>query len=258
MPKADVNGIRYNYEAIGNGEPIVLICGFGGSLNFWKKAADFLSQHYMVISVDNRGSGLTECNLHFSIDDMADDISGLLDHLSIGSAHIVGWSLGSNVAQMFAIRHPEKVRTLILMSTYLYRPSRSAYLLDAALFAVENGAPEECFGRILNGLTYTESFFKMKEEDNTPIKIVEMNDIRKLRSQLDAVDRFDTSSSASNILAPTLCIHGTEDIMVEIIEGTRTCDAIHDCQMRELKGEGHNLPSKLYVPIIMDFIESHR
>lgn len=258
MPKADINGIRYSYEVVGNGEPIVLICGFGGSLHFWKKATEALAQHYTVISVDNRGSGLTECDLHFSIDDMADDVAGLLDHLSIGSAHIVGWSLGSNVAQMVAIRHPEKTKTLILMSTYLYRPSRSAYLLDTALFTVENGGPEESFGRMLNGLTYTESFFKMKEESGMPIKTVEVDDIEKLRAQLNAVDMFDTSSSASSILAPALCIHGTEDIMVEIIEGRRTCDAIPDCQLMELKGEGHYLPSKLYVPMIRDFIECHK
>lgn len=258
MPKADINGIRYNYEVVGNGEPIVLICGFGGSLHFWKKATEPLSQHHMVISVDNRGSGLTECDLNFSIDDMADDISGLLDHLSIRSAHIVGWSLGSNVAQMVAIRHPEKIKTLILMSTYLYRPSRSAYLLDTALFTVEHGAPKESFGRILNGLTYTESFFEMKEKDGMPIKTMDIDDIRNLRAQLNAVDLFDTHSSAPNILAPTLCIHGTEDIMVEIIEGRRTCDTIPGCQFMELKGEGHYLPSKLYVPIIIDFIGRHR
>jgi 3-oxoadipate enol-lactonase len=257
MSMADINGIRYNYEIEGKGDPIVLISGYGGDANFWKRAIELLSERFMVITVDNRGSGKTECDLEFSIDDMADDIASLLDHLSIDNANILGWSMGSHVAQNLGIRHPEKVRTLILVSTYGYRPSRSAYILNAALSAIEKGAPDELFGHILNGLIYTEDFFNKKEKEQSDIKISSINDAHKLRAQFKAIDLSNTADRASSIIAPTLCIHGTKDIMVEICEGEKIANKIQNCKFIKLDGEGHLISPRLYIPRVIEFIEDH-
>lgn len=255
MSMADINGIRYSYEIEGKGEPIVLISGYGGDAHFWKKAIELLSEKFTVITVDNRGSGRTECDLDFSIDDMADDIASLLDHLSINNANILGWSMGSHVAQNLGIRYPEKVRTLILVSTYGYRPSRSAYILNAALSAIEKGAPDELFGHVLNGLIYTEDFFNKKEKEQSDIKVSGINDAHKLRAQFKAIDLSDTTDRVSAITAPTLCLHGTKDIMVEICEGEKIANKIQTCKFIKLDGEGHLISPRLYIPYVIEFIE---
>ncbi len=257
MPRDIINDIGYNYEITGKGEPVVLISGYGGDTNFWKRTVDMLSEDFMIITVDNRGSGLTTCPQGFSIDDMANDIVSLLAHLGLKSAHMLGWSMGSHIAQNIAIRYPDVAKTLILISSYRVRPSRSAYILDATLSAIENGSSENLFGQVLNGLIYTEEFFKNMEDSVSKIRTQNNWDLRGIRSQFEAINGHDTSHTASMIRAPTLSIHGTKDIMVEVEEGDRLANLIPDCEKIRIEGQGHLISPRLYIPYVVDFLNRH-
>ena len=130
VPFAKVNGIEMYYERVGQGEPIVLITGLAGDVSFWNKTVPMLSDRFDVITVDNRGAGRTRCSGSFGIEDMADDVIDLLDHLGIFKSNILGWSMGSHIALDLAARYPDRVRTLTIVACYLYRPARSAYILE--------------------------------------------------------------------------------------------------------------------------------
>jgi 3-oxoadipate enol-lactonase len=107
-----------NYTVQGRGEPLVLIMGLGGPKEAWGFQANAFKRHYRVITFDNRGVGQTAVGQQaITVEVMADDTLALLDHLGIDSAHILGYSLGGLVAQEIAIRHPERVKKLILVST---------------------------------------------------------------------------------------------------------------------------------------------
>jgi len=127
MPHMNVGDTKVHYEVHGSGEPLLLITGLCGDLTSWKKALPLLDREFEVITIDNRGAGKTEHpGRPFTMEDLADDSSGLLEGLGIKKAHVLGASMGGNVAQELTLRHPEQVYTLTLMSKYMRRPERSS------------------------------------------------------------------------------------------------------------------------------------
>ena len=107
---AELQDVKMYYEEEGSGEPVILIAGIGANHRFWKGMVPLL-KGYRVITLDNRGVGQTEYKGDIQIDTMADDIIHLMDYLHIYKAHIVGWSMGSQIAQSLAIRHGERLQT---------------------------------------------------------------------------------------------------------------------------------------------------
>src|SRR4030042_1123751 len=104
MPKANVNGANIYYEVHGRGEPLVMIMGLGGGCKGWYFQTRALKKHYRVIVFDNRGIGKSaKATEPYTIGNMAADVLGLMDHLGIDKAHVLGMSLGSLVAQESAI-----------------------------------------------------------------------------------------------------------------------------------------------------------
>ena len=113
MPKVDLGEVRLNYEVHGEGEPIVLITGLGGEISFWKKYIPQLSKRFKVVVLDNRGAGETEYPpTLFTMRTLADDVASLMAHLGLERYHVLGWSMGGNVAQKIALNHPERVGSL--------------------------------------------------------------------------------------------------------------------------------------------------
>jgi pimeloyl-ACP methyl ester carboxylesterase len=257
MPYADLNNTRIYYETDGHGPPVVLLTGFVGDVRFWDRAADLLSPEFTIIRLDNRGSGATEYSGTFTMDDLADDVAHLIDYLGLGKAHIVGWSLGSNVALDFAVRYPEKVDTLTVIASYSFRPARSKCILQAMVDAANEGMAPEYFGRMLNSLCFTEELFKKKEEEGSEIGLPVLEDVFGLRTQLDAVEGFDVRKTASGITAPTLIVHGTADIMVDIRFGIALNNLIPGSRLLKVEGQTHIIPPKLYISSLIEHIKKN-
>ncbi len=118
---APVNGLKMYYEIHGSGEPVVLLHGafmaISGDWNDWIKE---LSKTRKVIAVEMQGHGRTaDIDRDMTAENLADDVSALLDHLKIPKADIIGYSLGAGVAMQCAIRHPEKVRKVVSISAVI-------------------------------------------------------------------------------------------------------------------------------------------
>jgi pimeloyl-ACP methyl ester carboxylesterase len=115
---ADVNGIKLYYEIHGSGKPLVLLHGGLGAIEMFGPNLDALAKGRQVIGVDLQGHGRTaDIDRPLSVLFMADDIAALIKHLGLQSADIMGYSLGGGVALQTAIRHPEVVKKLVLVST---------------------------------------------------------------------------------------------------------------------------------------------
>lgn len=120
---ADVNGLKMYYEVYGKGKPIVLLHGSYMNIPLnWSHIIPLLAGDRKVIVAEMQGHGRTkDIARELSYEGMADDVSGLLKHLKIDSADVLGYSMGGGVAFQVAVRHPEQVRRLVILSgTYTH------------------------------------------------------------------------------------------------------------------------------------------
>jgi pimeloyl-ACP methyl ester carboxylesterase len=118
---APVNGLKMYYEVHGSGEPLVLLHGaFMTITNNWTGWIEELSRTRKVIAVEMQGHGRTaDIPRDMTSEHLADDVAALLDHLKIARADVMGYSMGGGVAMQCAIRHPEKVRRVVILSSFL-------------------------------------------------------------------------------------------------------------------------------------------
>ena len=115
---AEVNGVTLGYREFGSGEPILMIEGFGSTMDKWNETfIGILASKYHVFTYDHRGMGSSnDNNVPHTIPLYADDAASLISALGFDSMNIYGASMGSSVSQQLVIDHPEKVRKLILDS----------------------------------------------------------------------------------------------------------------------------------------------
>jgi 3-oxoadipate enol-lactonase len=112
---ATINGLDIHHEIQGEGPPIVFVHGLGATSNVWHAQRMTLSKYCQVIVYDRSGSGRSQkARDGYSIDAWTDELAGLLDHLAVPSAVVVGHSLGSMVAQRFAGKYPQRTKALVL------------------------------------------------------------------------------------------------------------------------------------------------
>lgn len=111
---AEVNGIKVYYEIYGEGEPLLLLHGNGGSIESFIYQIPELAKHFKVIAVDSRAQGrTTDADKEITYALMASDMAGLIDKLNLGKVNVVGWSDGGNIGLEMAYAYPEKVLKVV-------------------------------------------------------------------------------------------------------------------------------------------------
>ncbi len=130
---APVNGLKMYYEVHGSGDPVVLLHGaFMTITNNWTGWIGELSKTRKVIAVELQGHGRTaDIDRDISSANLADDVAALLDHLKVPRADVIGYSMGGGVAMQCAIRHPDKVRKVVVISSMFRRDGVVKEALDA-------------------------------------------------------------------------------------------------------------------------------
>ncbi len=136
---ADVNGLEMYYEVHGSGEPLILLHGGVGAIEMFGEVLPLLAEGRQVIAADLQAHGRTaDIDRSLSYEAMADDVAALIEHLDLEKADIMGYSLGGGVALQTAIRHPEVVRKLVVVST----PFRRDGWYPEVLAGMEQMGPE--------------------------------------------------------------------------------------------------------------------
>jgi len=219
MPKMRVNDIEMNYELHGEGEPLVLIMGFTGNLEAWRPLVPAFAREYRVLIFDNRGAGLTDKpDGPYSMPMMADDTAGLMDALSIDAAHIYGVSMGGMIAQELALRHPQKVKALVLGCTTPggSNSHRRPQKTFEALARIPNVSVEEGLEIVLR-LLFTDEFAAAYGQQLREMTLHSF-DLRTPRhtvlAQSAAIASHNTYDRLPQIGAPTLVIAGGDDELV--------------------------------------------
>ncbi|HWN91298.1 MAG TPA: alpha/beta fold hydrolase, partial [Verrucomicrobiae bacterium] len=120
MPRIRVGQVELFYQRTGPARPpsLVLIMGWGGDHTAWALQVAALAAEFDVIAFDNRGAGQSDApDVTYSMADLAEDVTGLMDELGVRSAHIAGASMGGMIAQEVALRYPDRVLSLQLHCT---------------------------------------------------------------------------------------------------------------------------------------------
>lgn len=258
MPYITVDGLRLHYLALGAGPPVVLLHGLGSCGEDWfLLQAPALSQRYRVLMPDLRGHGRSDRPPGpYTVPQMADDIAGFLKALGTDSAHIVGLSLGGAVAQALAVRHPERVRSLVLVNTFAYlRPQGwgewwrtltriGALLVNIALQARMEA--EELFPRPGQAGLRRVAYQRLCA-----------NDPAAYRAAMMAAARYDGRRDLGRIRAPTLVVAGLEDTVVPLRAKEELAAGIPGARLVTIPRSGHATPTDQPVAfnrILLDFL----
>src|SRR4051812_27831134 len=157
MPVIHTNGIDLYYEDRGSGDPLLLIMGITATGAVWEKHVDYWQNYFRCIIADNRGVGLTDKpDGHYTTEQMADDYAGLLDTLKIEKVKVVGCSMGSTIAQQLALRHPEKVKSLVLMCPWARCDNTARAIFQHMADCKRNLSPSE-FSLFIQLLIYSKA-----------------------------------------------------------------------------------------------------
>lgn len=197
-PKAgtyyDVNGIRMYCETYGKGQPLLLIHGNGGSIADFSKQIPYFSGNYKVIVADSRAQGKSiDKGERLTYEMMADDYAALLKKMKIDSAFVIGWSDGGINGLLLSIRHPEKVKKLIVTGANL-RPDSTAIQADV-------------FERVSNSYAKFKEIFAGKK-DKTDLDYTVLKLKRLLSEQPNIAPK-----ALHSIKIPVLVIGGDYDVI---------------------------------------------
>ena len=243
MAWADLSDVRCYYEIRGQGEPLILIPGLGGSCRIWDPIVPALSQHFSLILVDNRGIGQSVSKRPArDMAHLAADLVELFDYLQLDRTHVLGLSLGGIIAQKLATDHPSRVDRLVLVScTDAYTP----YLRQITLLLAQalRKFPKESFIRTVELLGTAPEYLDehaAELEAQVREKCTCSVPRRALADQLRCVASSDRHPRDTPISAPTLVIAGEHDAMIPNCYGRRMASRIPGSQFEIIPGTGHN------------------
>jgi 3-oxoadipate enol-lactonase/4-carboxymuconolactone decarboxylase len=220
MPKVKVGAVELYFELSGPEEaPVVVFSNsLGSTLEMWDAQAAALAARYRVLRYDTRGHGRSQVlDRPTTIDDLTDDLAGLLDALQIASAHVVGLSLGGMTGQCLAANYPEKVRTLTLMATSAHMPPAQMWADRAALARKEGLGPlvEATMGRWFTPAFATRDPALLAATRAQFLKI----DPVGYAVCCGVIEHMDLRGLLGKIAAPTLIIVGSDDPSTPLAHG---------------------------------------
>jgi pimeloyl-ACP methyl ester carboxylesterase len=275
---APANGIELAYQEVGDpdGEPLLLVMGLATQMIAWpEELCSMLAERgFRVIRFDNRDVGhstrLDDAgvpgrfdlflgrNPAYLLSDMAADTVGLMDHLGIESAHVVGVSMGGMIGQTLAIEHRERIRSLVSMhsttgSRRVGQPTLKVFALMLSDAPRDHDAFIERIRRtyeLIGSPAYPTDEERLRhvaeaswERGHNP---------RGVLRQLHAISASgDRTAALRKLNLPATVIHGTRDTLVRQSGGRATAWAIPNARLCIVEGMGHDLPRELW-PLFAD------
>jgi len=207
------NGIKQYYEIKGEGPPLLLVAGMGGTANYWDDQVNFFSKTFSVITYDQRGTGRSDLSLVENIEQLRDDVLALLDGLGINKIHLIGHSTGGNIAQIIAIDNPEFLSKMVIYASTTHGDYYRSKVWRVRRSLLENQGPE-LYGDMSSLMLYPprwikENAEKLESQQATQMKM--LAPVKVMTSRIEAVQKFDRRDQLKDIFTPTLVICSEDD-----------------------------------------------
>lgn len=264
VPFVESRGLRIHYEVTGrrSAPPVLMIQGLGASKHAWNLQRAALAVRWRTVALDNRGSGRSGRPAGpFTLEDMADDALRVLDAAGVDDAHVVGASMGGVIAQILAVRNPERVRSLVLACTSCRQhpwredllrewstTARGRGLLDVGRGAAQWVMGPRSFRRAVPALGWLGPLAVMRPRDS-------------FASQVDAILATDSSLAdrLAEVTAPTLVVVGNQDILTPRGDSEEIAERIPGAELVVISGAAHGLMVEhagTFNSVLIDFLQS--
>jgi pimeloyl-ACP methyl ester carboxylesterase len=244
MPVANNGSVKLYWESTGQGPAVLLLAGQGMTLPGWWSTIPVLERHFRVIAFDSRDTGRSSrVPLPYSVGQMADDAIAVLDAAGEERAHVYGISLGGTVAQELALRHPDRVRALVLGSTspgglHAVLPGPLALTFFARAGAM--GSEEAEWAAV--PYTYSEATRRHHGDriaENIARRVTSPPGALAYLHQAAAAATHSTFNRLGNITAPTLVVHGEQDVVMPPDNARLLAGRIPGAELRLWPEAGH-------------------
>jgi pimeloyl-ACP methyl ester carboxylesterase len=288
LPQVRANGIDIEYESFGRDRDplILLINGFAAQLVFWPESLceGLAAKGFRVVRFDNRDIGksthlrdrgapdipaiLAEAasgkapQVPYTLNDMASDAAGLMDALGVGQAHVAGSSMGGMIAQLVAINHPERTKSLISMNSTTGR--RDLPSGDRKAIAVLSSPPKSSsredlietsilIQRTLLGPGFRASEAEMRANAERRTDRAPYDPAGIARQWAAAIVAPPRNELLQAVRCPALVIHGDGDPLFPVAAAEDTAQSIADAELIIVPGMGHSYPESV-VPVYLKHV----
>jgi len=259
---AQINGINLAYSDQGRGLPLVFLHAFPFNRTMWEPQLTALSSRFRVVTVDLRGHGESDAPLwRYTLDLFADDVSGLLDHLSIQQAVLIGLSMGGYLIFSFYRRYADRVKGLVLADTRAEpdSPEQTAWRIRLAQRVYQEGAgavAAEMLPKLLAPTSYQTNPALVQK-----VRAIMVDSrISGIVGDLMAIsERSDAVPLLSTITCPTLVLVGEMDALTTPAENKRIADGISGARFQIIPSAGHlsNLEQpEVFSEAVRSFLET--
>jgi pimeloyl-ACP methyl ester carboxylesterase len=278
VSRVAVGDVELAYETWGDGAdpPVILVAGLGGQLIGWPDGlcTELVRRGLFLVRFDNRDVGLSThlagaprpdplaarsgdtSSASYTLSEMAADAAGLIDALGLGSAHVVGSSMGGMIAQTLAIEHPHRVRSLtcIMSTTGDERVGQASEAAMALLLGPPVSSREEALNaavaarRILGSPGYPMDEAEVRAEAARAFDRAH-DPVGVARQLVAAIVSPDRTPRLTEVDTPTLVVHGAADALIHVSGGRAIAEAIGGAELMVLDGMGHDIPRALWPDI---------
>jgi 3-oxoadipate enol-lactonase len=231
------DGTRIAYQTSGEGAPLLMLSGQASSHRWWTRVREEFDAYRRVVTLDYRGTGGSDAPQGlYSTQGFAEDAIAVLDHLGIERADVYGTSMGGRVAQWIAVKHPHRVRRLVLGCT---SPGGAHAVERSAAVRKALATPDPAaLRRSLLDLMYTPEWLARNPEPYWTLGDPTMP--RHARHQhLLASNAHDAWEALPLIAAPTLILHGDQDELNPTANAPLLADRIPDARLHLIAGARH-------------------
>jgi pimeloyl-ACP methyl ester carboxylesterase len=260
VKKTKVGDIDIAYKMFGKGDPLLLIMGYGGSMNNWDPILlKKLSESHVVIVFDNRGVSNTESgNKSFTISQFAHDTVGLMNALHINKTDLLGFSMGGFIAQYIALNYPEKINHLVIYASNCGGHESTLPPTNDLDQNLQNRS--RSFEDILNGVIATlfpidwiQKNPKEVEQVKAGFRVLPVISMETIQKQADAISSWyenGVCNQLETIDKPSLVLVGAKDILTPQNNSITIAENIPNSWLVRIQEGGHGVmyqyPDKLY------------